>query len=789
MKPSRTVLLAWLIAAASISGHGQTTNGVDTTLAQNVANQLRASYGAPPSLDTNILDLSSTNYSTLETYVGTGTNASYGTSQQLVVQSLFAFGASMDNATWQSISSIFTGGVPLTNTAVIDSAQGNASVGLISGWVIVPTLVDVFATMDIYIQDFFGGIVYFILFTALIITMGIAILKQMHEGKLDVASWLLKSVASVVIMINANQFCNYVLATAIGIAALINGSVIHGLVYQNGMAAWYMKLYGPELLQGVYSFISSGKEPDISRAFTTGYDTENVQAYIFTENGSGAAATLCEYMGSPDAYNGDGGGNAGLDQTGGVPIKELEGMYCLMVLYNVGYQNLAAHATLGDSNAPTYQTNFQAACARVFFGDPSITVSNTDKISQTVSALQVSGTSQWQYLTQKAANDKSAQQVENAYQEPGTLSLQNVVSAVQAHSSNTSIWSVIKSYVAKVVNLGKSVINWANGIVAGIMNLIVSGILQVILMAGMFFWMIIAMALCKMGVVLVVLTSPLLVLDGSSKIFWNAVKTMVYPSIYPAALIVLMQLTAAMSSWIGTIAANVTGFAMIFSVIPLFMGIVLVFMLPKIVKVMLTGGNAVLAQLGGVKTAVMVGVAAATGGAALAALGTKAAAGAAAAGSAAGGGGAGGGVGGGAAGAGAAGGGCGGGGGGGGRGGTFSDSTPTTPIGKAMAGVGKMVGAAGNVFGRGVGGAASAIGTMTNARIPGTSGTAGKAAVAAAFGGVPGIALYAISARRNALQQRQAAEQERARQAAEKARQDATVIRIPDEEMQRAQSS
>ena len=50
-------------------------------------------------------------------------------------------------------------------------------------------------------------------------------------------------------------------------------------------------------------------------------------------------------------------------------------------------------------------------------------------------------------------------------------------------------------------------------------------------------------------------------------------------------------------------------------------------------------------------------------------------------------------------------------------------------------------------------------------------------------------ALYAISARRNALQQRQAAEQERARQAAEKARQDATVIRIPDEEMQRAQSS
>jgi len=105
-----------------------------------------------------------------------------------------------------------------------------------------------------------------------------------------------------------------------------------------------------------------------------------------------------------------------------------------------------------------------------------------------------------------------------------------------------------------------------------------------------------------------------------------------------------------------------------------------------------------------------------------------------------------------------------------------------------MAGVGKMVGAAGNVFGRGVGGAARAIGAMANARIPGTYGTAGKAAMAAAFGGVPGIALYAISARRNAPRQGQTAGQEEARQAAQKANQDPVVIRMPDEKMQGAQA-
>jgi hypothetical protein len=103
-----------------------------------------------------------------------------------------------------------------------------------------------------------------------------------------------------------------------------------------------------------------------------------------------------------------------------------------------------------------------------------------------------------------------------------------------------------------------------------------------------------------------------------------------YPSIYPATLIIIMQLTAAMSSWIGTIGANISGMAIMFDAIPLLLGIVSIFMLPKIVKVMLTGGNVFLAQMAGIKTAAMVAIAAATGGAGLAMLGGKMAAGAAA---------------------------------------------------------------------------------------------------------------------------------------------------------------
>ena len=134
---------------------------------------------------------------------------------------------------------------------------------------------------------------------------------------------------------------------------------------------------------------------------------------------------------------------------------------------------------------------------------------------------------------------------------------------------------------------------------------------------------------------MVVLTAPFIMLPSTSKVFWTALKTMWYPSIYPATLIIIMQLTAAMSSWIGTIGANISGMAIMFDAIPLLLGIVSIFMLPKIVKVMLTGGNVFLAQMAGMKTAAMVAIAAATGGAGLAMLGGKIAAGAAAKGGAA----------------------------------------------------------------------------------------------------------------------------------------------------------
>ncbi len=765
VKPFRIILLLGLQLLAALPGHGQTQNGVYFSTAQTVASNLSAAYGSPPSslLTSNAMDLSSTNYSSLSSYVGTGTNADYGASQQAVISSLFAFGASMDNATSQSVMSIFTGGVPMTSSSVVDSAPGTSSVGIVSGWVIVPTLVNVFATMDIYLQQFFGAAVYFAVFLVLIITMGIAILQQMHEGKLDLVSWLGKGVFSVLFIINANQFCNYILAAAIGLAALINGSVMHGIIYQGGLNAWYMKIYGPELLAGINGVISGSKEPALAKAFQTGYDNYNLQAFLFNENGAALTGQICEYMGGPEAYNG-GSGSGGSDPTSGVPLKELQGAYCLEVVYNVGMQNLAAHTTLGDTNAATYTTNFQAACARIYWGDPSITAGNS-KIDQATSSLTISGgTTKWSYLTAKAANDPSASTVQNAYNEPAAPTMAGLVAIVQAHNANYGFWSAVRAGISYLASLGKSALNWANGIISGIMSFIVSGVLQVLLMAGLFFWLILAMALCKLGVVMVVLTAPFIMLPGTSKVFWTALKTMWYPAIYPAALIIIMQLTAAMSSWIGTIGANISGMAIMFDAIPLCLGIVSIFMLPKIVKVMLTGGNVFLAQMSGVKTVAMLALAAATGGAGLAMLGGKMAAGAAAKGGAAA----------------AAGGGAAGGGAPAGGGGVGSGAGPTTPSGKAMAGNGQSVGSGGNVFGRAMsaggrafnatleaggaaaGGAKRKAGALIGARIPGTNASVGKAALAAGFGGKPGIALYAMHAsRKGHRQKKQDAEEQK----------------------------
>ena len=760
VKLLRIILLMSMFLLAAAPGYGQDSNGVYFSTAQTVASNLSVAYGSPPTslLTTNALDLSSTNYISLSSYVGTGTNADYGSSQQAVISSLFAFGASMDNATAQSVMSIFTGGVPMSTNAMVDSASGTSSVGIVSGWVIVPTLVNVFATMDIYLQQFFGAAVYFAVFLVLIITMGIAILQQMHEGKLDIVSWMGKGVCSVIFILKANQFCNYILAASIGLAAMINGSVMHGIIYQGGLNAWYMKIYGPELLQGINAVISGTKEPALAKAFQTGYDNYNLQAFLFNENGAALTGQICEYMGGPEAYNG-GSGSSGSDPTSGVPLRELEGMYCLEVVYNVGVQNLAAHTLLGDTNAATYTTNFQAACARIYLGNPSITVSDTTDINTAVTDLTISGTTAWAYLTAKAANDPSAAQVSGAYKEPAAPNMAGLVTLAQEHKSNTSAWSWVRAGISYLLGVGKSALNWANGIVSGIMNFIVSGVLQVLLMAGLFFWLIIAMALCKVGVIMVVLTAPFIMLPSTSKVFWTALKTMWYPSIYPATLIIIMQLTAAMSSWIGTIGANISGMAIMFDAIPLLLGIVSIFMLPKIVKVMLTGGNVFLAQMAGIKTAAMVAIAAATGGAGLAMLGGKMAAGAAAKGGAAA----------------AA-------GGGGGGGGVGSGAGPSTPTQKAMAGNGQSVGSGGGVFSNAVsaggnamatgarafnktmdaggavlGGAKRKVGAFLGAKIPGSNATVGKAALAAGFGGIPGIALYALHASQKATNQRKMA--------------------------------
>ena len=430
-------------------------------------------------------------------------------------------------------------------------------------------------------------------------------------------------------------------------------------------------------------------------------------------------------------------------------------------------QNLAAHTALGDTNAATYTTNFQAACARIYWGDPSITAGNS-KIDQATSSLTISGgTTKWSYLTAKAANDPSASTVQNAYNEPAAPTMAGLVAIVQAHNANYGFWSAVRAGISYLASLGKSALNWANGILSGIMSFIVSGVLQVLLMAGLFFWLILAMALCKLGVVMVVLTAPFIMLPSTSKVFWTALKTMWYPAIYPAALIIIMQLTAAMSSWIGTIGANISGMAIMFDAIPLCLGIVSIFMLPKIVKVMLTGGNVFLAQMSGVKTVAMLALAAATGGAGLAMLGGKMAAGAAAKGGAA-------------AAAGGGGGGAAGGGAPAGGGGVGSGAGPTTPSGKAMAGNGQSVGSGGNVFGRAMsaggrafnatleaggaaaGGAKRKAGALIGAKIPGTNASVGKAALAAGFGGIPGIALYAMHAsRKGHRQKKQDAEEQK----------------------------
>lgn len=750
MSFARTCWLVCLLCLGTLPGWADANNigGLTPQMAQDIAATLRGDYGTPPALDGTVLNLQTTDYKSLDDYVGNGTLAEYGQSQRLVVRSLFAFGASMDNASFQSVRDLLCTGVPMEQTSVMDTAKGQATVGILSAWVIVPTLVNVFATMDIYIQQFFGGMVLFSLFMVLVVTMGVAMLQQLHEGKLDVVSWSLRSVTAATLMVKANLICNLVLAAAIGLAALINGSVIHNIIHQDGINSWYLKLYGPQVLQAIYAFIAANKKADISRAFTTDFDNYNIQRYAFNENGADTTKLLCQYLGGAEAYNINASGGASVDQTYGCPLKELEGMWCLMIVYNVGMNNLNAHESMGDTGIPTARVNFEVACAQVFYGNPSITAAASDSkwIDGMRKALKLTGSgTPYQYLKDRAQNDPAALAVSQYYVEPPGPSgnrLYRVATAVRAHSANTSIWSWVRAAFARTIAAGKSLVNWMNGVVAGFVNMITSGLLQVLLMAGLFFWIIIGMALCKLGCVMLAITAPFLVLPNTSKLFWTSMKSMVYPAIYPAALIIIMQMTAALSSWIGTIGATISGVALIFNVLPLLFGIVTIFMLPMIVKSMLTGGNVFLAQLSGVKTAVMLAAAAATGGAVAASLSQQAQAAKAGSGGGAG-----------AATAGAS------------AGGTSPPSSgpgggspapiPSTPVAKAVAGAGKPVGSTGSVFSRGasavtgaVGAAKSMAGAVLGAKMPGSKGTVGKSIIAGALAGVPGVVLYNMHSQR-----------------------------------------
>jgi type IV secretory pathway VirB6-like protein len=179
-------------------------------------------------------------------------------------------------------------------------------------------------------------------------------------------------------------------------------------------------------------------------------------------------------------------------------------------------------------------------------------------------------------------------------------------------------------------------------------------------------------------------------------------------------LIVIMQMLGALTSWIGTIAGLTGGMALILSQLPLLFGLVTIIALPKIVKVMLGGGNLFMAQMNVAKGVALLAAAAATGGIAAVGLGGAAAAGAAAKGAGA---------------AASAAGGAGGGGappvmGGGG-------AAPSGPKERALVGAARSVG---RVLG------------VTDRK------SAGKAALWGAIGGAPGLAVFAA---RSALKQRQ----------------------------------
>ena len=599
---------------------------IGDSLAQQVATSMSGIYGAPANLDNVVYDPSSAS-------TWASGSGGYGVSQQAVIKALFAMGQSMDMAGWQSIKNTlslgYTSGSSLTNSP---GASTN-NVSFLSGAIIVPVVCRAFATMDLYIQSFFTGRIIFVLMLALTITLGVAVLVQMHEGKLDVVALILKATLAVFFMLKSNMICNWILAIGIGLAACINCSVVSGITSQSGINNWYLSIYGSKILQSCYSVAIA--RPGISAAYSSSYDMENIRHYVMNENGASLATSLCEALGGYAANN-------GTATFSGIQINDAVGYYSMITVYNIGLLNLAAHGTETGVDQSTNILNFQVGMAQVFFSDNTI-VAGDSKVAKTISALSIGTGNSYAYLAGTPVNSD--------YNQPVAMTTGDLTSADTAlhggSSALSAIGSAISSLWAAAVHAGYSAYAFVTGIPAAIMTALTQGVMQLVLMLGMVFWIVASLGLCKMGVILTALTSPFLVLEKTKGVFWKAFKAMYWPAIYPCMLIILMQMDAALAGILGTMVAGASqlttpGLGMVVSmnmaiwvaIFPLLMGMVVVIMLPKITKSFLEGGNAFVAQMSGAIELGKAAVIAAVGAVLLPGVGAAAGAGAAGAGAA-----------------------------------------------------------------------------------------------------------------------------------------------------------
>ena len=158
------------------------------------------------------------------------------------------------------------------------------------------------------------------------------------------------------------------LAVAIGIAACINGAIVNGMVSQEGLNDWYLRVYGPQLTRNCYAIITGPEKAALATAFAEQRDMYNISRYILFENGSQTATTLAKYLGGSQGYNSAAGGTD--PQINGTSLKEAASVYCLMTVYNVGMQNLAAHRNMGMNDVDADEAAFKLAIAQIYYTSP-----------------------------------------------------------------------------------------------------------------------------------------------------------------------------------------------------------------------------------------------------------------------------------------------------------------------------------------------------------------------------------------------------------------------------------